>query len=54
MRVNGRKIRPMVTVSTFTSMELSMKDTGRTISKMVKVWRAGKTVADMKEDIRKE
>jgi hypothetical protein len=29
-------------------MEPNTKDTGRTISKMVKVWNPGKMVADMK------
>jgi len=30
------------------------KDTGRMISKMVKVWSLGKMEVDMKEDIKKE
>ena len=42
MRENGRMTRPMVSASTSTSMVLSTKGTGRTISKTAKAWRAGK------------
>jgi hypothetical protein len=35
-------------------MELNTKDTGRMISKMVKVWNPGKMAADMKEDTKRE
>jgi hypothetical protein len=47
-KVNGKMIRPMVMVSTFTSTELSMKDTGRTIFRMAKVWKVGKMVVAMR------
>jgi len=35
-------------------MELNTKDTGRMISKMVKVWNPGKMAAGMKVDTKKE
>jgi hypothetical protein len=53
-RVNGRMIRLMALEFIFTSTAPSMKVTGRTIFKTDKAWRAGKTAADMREDIRKE
>ena len=53
-RVNGKKTRQTDMECTSMSMALNTRDTGRTIFKMAKVWRAGKMVADMKVAIRKE
>ena len=45
--------RLMDMVSTYMSMVLNTKDIGKMISKMAKEWKAGKTAADTKEDIKK-
>jgi len=52
-RVSGRTTRQMDSEFTSTSMALNTKVTGKTISKMDKEWRVGKTVADMREDIKR-
>ena len=43
----------MVMEFIFMLMAPNMKVTGRTIFKMVKVWKAGKTAADTKVDTKK-
>ena len=53
MRVSGKTIKPMASVSTFTSMELNTKATGRMTFRMAKEWRAGKTAAVMKVDTKR-
>jgi hypothetical protein len=53
MRASGKTIKPMASVSTFTSMELNTKVTGRMTSKMDREWRAGKTAAVMKADTKR-
>jgi len=53
MRVSGKRTKQMVMESIFTLTVLNMKDTGRTISKTAKVWKAGKTAADTREDTKR-
>jgi len=47
-RANGKMTKQTAMEFTFMLTELNMKDTGRTISKMDKVWNPGKTAVAMK------
>jgi len=52
-RASGKMTKLMVLEFTSMSTVPNMKATGKTISKTDREWRAGKTAADTKEDIKK-